>query len=120
MLDMNWLSTHYAVINYQKKHVCFQLLKAKPFEFQGTPRKRAVLMISALKVRKLLSSGCVEFLASIIDPSKETELTPDDVLMVRDYVLVFLKVLPGLQLDWEIMFSVKLVLGTAPILLALY
>ena len=41
----------------------------------------------------------MEFLASLVDPSKETELTLDDILIVRDYVSVFLKDLPRLLLD---------------------
>ena len=56
ILRMDWLSTHHAVINCQKKRVRFQPLKAKSFKFQGTPRKRAVLTILAMKTRKLLSS----------------------------------------------------------------
>ena len=89
ILGMDWLSTHHAVIDCRKKHVRFQSLKAKSFEFQGTPRKRAIPMISALKARKLLSSGCKGFLASIVDPSKETELMPKDVPVVREYVSIF-------------------------------
>ena len=54
-------------------------------------------------------------LASIVDSSKETELTSDDVPMVRDYMSVFPKDLPRLSPNREIMFSIELVLGTAPI-----
>ena len=77
-------------------------------------------MISALKARKLLSSGCKGFLATIVDPSKETELTPEDVPVVRDYVSVFPKDLPGLPPDREIVFSIELMPGTAPISRAPY
>ena len=63
-------------------------------------------MISAIKARKLLNSRCIGFLASIVDLSKETELTPEDVPMVRGYVLVFSKDLPGLLPDREIVFNI--------------
>ena len=33
ILGIDWLSTHHTVINYRKKRVCFQPLKAKSFEF---------------------------------------------------------------------------------------
>ena len=56
------------------------------------------------------------FLASMVDPSKETKLTPGDVPVVKDYVLVFPKDLPGLPPDREIMFSTELVLANASIL----
>ena len=62
----------------------------------------------------------MRFLASIVDSSKETELTPDDMLVVKDYVSVFLKDLPRLLPNREIMFSIELVPRTAPISRALY
>ena len=77
-------------------------------------------MISAPKARKLLSNRCIGFLASIVDSSKETELMPNDISVVRDYVLVFLKDLPRLPLDREIMFNIELVPGTALVSRALY
>ena len=95
-------------------------MKDKSLEFQGTPRKQAVLIISALKARKLLSSGCKGFLAIIVDLSKETELTPDDVPVVREYVSVFPRDLPRLPLDREIVFSIELMPGIAPISRAPY
>ena len=54
ILDMDWLSTHHAVIDCRKKRVHFQPLKAKSFEFQGTPRKRVVSTISDLKAKSCL------------------------------------------------------------------
>ena len=64
----------------------------------------------------MLNSGCMGFLASIVDPSKETELTPEDVLMVRNYVSVFLKDLSRLPPDRETVFSIEVMPRTAPIL----
>ena len=70
-------------------------------------------MISTLKARKLLNSGCMGFLASIIDSSKEIELMPEDIPVMRDYVSIFLKDLPGLLPDKEIVFSIELIPRTA-------
>ena len=78
------------------------------------------MTISTLQAKKLLDSGCTGFLASIVDPSKVMELTPNDVLVMRDYVSIFLQDLPRLPLDIEIIFSINLVPGTTPILKALY
>ena len=72
-------------------------------------------MISALKTKKFLDSGCMRFLETIVDPSKETELTLDDVLVVKYYVSIFLKDLLRLLPDREIVFIIELVSGTAPI-----
>ena len=51
----------------------------------------------------------------MVDPSKKTELTPDDVPIMRDYVLIFLNDLLGLPSDRKIVLSIDLVLGTTPI-----
>ena len=77
-------------------------------------------MILALKVRKLLNNRCMEFLASIVNSSKEIELTPNNVPLVRDYVPIFPKDLVGLPSNWDIIFSIELVLGTAPVSQAPY
>ena len=47
-------------------------------------------------------------------------MTLKDVLVVTDYVSVFLKDLAGLPLDREIMFSIEVMPETAPILRAPY
>ena len=62
----------------------------------------------------------MRFLASIVDLSKETELMPEDVLVVRDYVSVFLKDLPRPLPDREIVFSIELMPRIAHILRAPY
>ena len=59
-----------------KKQVHFDPCKAKFFELQGTSRHRAVSTISAMAAKKLSGSGCVGYLASTIDVSKESEVTP--------------------------------------------
>ena len=56
------------------------------------------------------------FLASIVDLSKEIELTPDDVLVVRDYVSVFPKDLLGLLPDRKTVFSIEIMPRTTSIL----
>ena len=45
---------------------------------------------------------------------------PEDVPVVREYVSVFPKDLPGLPPDREIMFSIEVMPGTVPILRASY
>ena len=55
-------------------------------------------------------------LGQYIDPSKETELTPEDVPVVRDYISVFSKDLPRLLPDRETVFNIEVMPRTAPIL----
>ena len=103
------------VIDYRKKCVRIYPLKAKSFEFRRTSDGRVVPTTSVLQAKKLLDSGCIGFLASIIDLSKVTELIPDDIPVARDYVSVFLNYLLGLHPDRKIVFSIDLVPKTTPI-----
>ena len=63
-------------------------------------------MISALKARKQLSSGCVGYLANTVDLSKEGKLTLEDVPVVKEFVGVFSEELLRFPLDREIVFEI--------------
>ena len=41
----------------------------------------------------------MRFVASMVEPSKEMELTPDDMPILRDYMSVFFKDIPKLFPD---------------------
>ncbi|XP_062103548.1 uncharacterized protein LOC133814627 [Humulus lupulus] len=79
ILVMDWLSMYNATIDCRKKIV-----------------------------KRLLESGCMGYLASVVDTYKEQKLKPEDVPVVRDFLEVFPKDLPRLPLDKEIEFVIKL------------
>ena len=81
-LGMDWLTTHYAVIDCRMKRVRFSPPKTNSFEFQGTPRGWSIPTISALQAKKLIDGGCRGYLASIVDTTKERESVPSDVPIV--------------------------------------
>ena len=83
ILGMDWLNAHYAMIDCHRKRVRFSPPNAKSFEFQGTPRSRIAPMITTLRARKLLDSGCQGYLANIVDKIKEQKLVSKDVPIVR-------------------------------------
>ena len=115
ILGMDWLTTHQVVIDYKKKRVRFNPLGAKIFKFYGTSRGKIVPIISVLRAQHLLASGCLRYLVNIVDKEKETRLTPEEVPVIREYLIIFLDYLPGLPPDRQIEFSIELVLGTVPI-----
>ena len=77
-------------------------------------------MISSMRAKKLLASGCMGYLATVVNKSVEAKGNVEDVLIVRDFVDVFPEELPGLPPDREIQFKIKLLPGTAPISKAPY
>ena len=96
ILGMDWLSAHHAVIDCRKRRVQFQPPDSEEFNFKGTSQKKLVPTISALQALKLLASGCHGYIANIRDETKEVKLQPTEVPIVRNYLTVFPKDLPGL------------------------
>ena len=115
ILSMDWLTTHYTVIGCQKKRARFSPPNANSFEFEETLRGRLIPTISALQSKKLIDSRCRGYLANVVDTTKERESIPSDILIVREYLTVLPKDLPGLTLDREIEFCIELIPRTAPI-----
>ncbi|KAK6154241.1 hypothetical protein DH2020_008489 [Rehmannia glutinosa] len=72
------------------------------------------LMISAMKARKMLKKkNCQGYLVSLVDTST-TELTPNDVSIVQEFLDVFAKDLPGIPPDRQVKFGIDWVPGAAP------
>ena len=70
------------------------------FKIVGKPMKSRTPMISALKAKKMLSNGYVDYLlwTQLVDAILKLE----DVCMVKNFLEVFREDLPGLPLDCEI------------------
>ena len=115
ILGMDWLTTHYTVLNCQKKRVCFNPSNANSFEFEGTLRGRSIQTISALQAKKLIDSGCRGYLKNIVDSTKGREMVANDVPAVQKYLTVFPEDLQGFSQDREVEFCIELIPKTAPI-----
>ena len=72
VLGMDWLSKHNATI-FCKKKVAFQPFEEENFEYKGTPRRSKWLVISAIKASKMLTKGCIGYLANIVDKTKKVK-----------------------------------------------
>ena len=119
ILGMDWLSKYHATIDCKKEIVIFRPSKEERFLFISTTHKLRALIISSMKARRLLDSGCICYLASVVDTQVEQCLKSEDVLAVQEFLEVFPEDLPGLPPDREIEFVIVLVAGTAPILKAI-
>ena len=76
--------------------------------------------MSAMKVGRILIKGCVEYLASIMDTTKNVVIELANVCVVYKFLDVFPKELSRLPPDWEIEFEIELLPGMAPISKAPY
>ena len=120
ILGMDWLSKYHATIDCKKKIVTFRPPGEEEFCFMGTIDKLRTPVISSMKARRLLDSGCVGYLACVVDMQVEQKLRPEDVPVVQEFLEVFPEDLPGLPPNREIEFVIDLVPGTAPISKAPY
>ena len=120
ILGMDWLSTHHAVIDCQKKKVEFRPPKETGFEFKRMPRSRLVPTISTLRTQRMLVAGCAIYLAHIMDKTADVKLEAKDVPIVREFLSVFPEDLPGLPPDRKVEYSIELLPGTSPISKAPY
>ncbi|CAN6584101.1 unnamed protein product [Malus baccata var. baccata] len=119
ILGMDWLSMHQAYVACWEKSVTFNRPRRPSITFQGERRILPSSIISAIQATRLLSRGCVGFLAHVVTRDKSS-LRPKDVPVVKHLTDVFPEDLPGLPPAREIEFTIDLLLGTNPISLAPY
>ncbi|GJY73121.1 hypothetical protein Tco_0477552, partial [Tanacetum coccineum] len=86
-------------------------------------KKSTLSIISCTKTQKYMEKGCQVFLAQVTKKEievKSKEKLLEDVPIVRKFLEVFPKVLPGLPPARQVEFQIDLVLGAAPLARASY
>ena len=81
ILGMDWLSTHWASLEYFTKNVVFRKLGFPKLEFVGDHTILPTCVISALQVNRLLHKDCEAYLAHVIDTST-SKMALESVLVV--------------------------------------
>ncbi|XP_048446753.1 uncharacterized protein LOC125480212 [Pyrus x bretschneideri] len=119
ILRMDWLSRHRAYDACWEKSVTLNRPGRPSITFQGERRILPNSIISTIRASKLLSNGCIGFLAHVVTRGKPS-LSPKDVLVVKKFIDVFSEDLPGLPPAREIEFTIDLLPGTDPISLPPY
>ena len=120
IIGMDFLTKYKATINCKARTVKFKPPGEAPFEFIGERGKDRKMLISAMKARKWLASGCFGFLANVIDTTPKEKDKLEDVQVINEFIEVFPENLPGIPPDREITFEIELLQGTAPISKAPY
>ena len=62
ILEMDWLSQHYAMVDCQRKEVIFRILNDEEFKFVGNKSSAPQNLISAIIAGKMLRKGCQGYL----------------------------------------------------------
>ncbi|KAL5567777.1 hypothetical protein UlMin_024352 [Ulmus minor] len=87
---------------------------------QSTGGRNHKVIISSMRARKLLSSGCQGYLATVVDTTHEEKFKPEEIAVVREFPDVFPEELPGIPPEREISFEIELLPGSAPVSKAPY
>ncbi|CAL8113745.1 unnamed protein product [Prunus armeniaca] len=114
ILGMDWLAKHHASVDCFRKEVVFRSPRRLEVSFYEEHRVLPSYLISAMMARWLLRKGCSGYLAHVID-TQDNGLRLEDIPVVREFPDVFLEDLLGLPPEWEIEFTIELILRTNPI-----
>ena len=119
IFGMDWLATHYAIVDCHRKNVIFQVPGEIEFCFVGGGAYTSPRVISALQARHMLKKWCKGYLAIVRD-TQQGELKLEEIPIVKEFPNVFLVDLPRLPPDKEIEFFIDLLPGFSPISKAPY
>ena len=86
---------------------------------QGIRSSAMSNVISAMQTKRLMRKGYETFLALILD-SKSGQVNVEKIPVVREFLDVFPKDLPGIPLESEVDLSIEIVPGTTPMSKASY
>ncbi|GKV46430.1 hypothetical protein SLEP1_g53414 [Rubroshorea leprosula] len=114
ILGMDWLSTHYAMVDCYEKVVTFSAPNQPVIRFEGEKVGSFPLVVSCMQADKMLQHECYGYLAYVFE-SKDKLVSVERIWVVEDFPDVFPKELPGLPPNKEIEFTIDLVPSTAPI-----
>nr|GFB17053.1 hypothetical protein [Tanacetum cinerariifolium] len=118
IIRMDWLSKNDAAILCGEKKVRIPL-KNKALNIEGDRNQSRLKIISSIKARKYIENGCELFLAQVTETvSKEKRVK--DVPVIRDFLEVFPKDLPGLSPPRQVEFRINLIPGATPVARAPY
>ena len=88
ILEMDWLSEHFAFIDCQEKRVIFKISDRRTYYFQGM-RTKAPVALSALQVCQVKEVVHEGYLVSLQEIEKPDLKDLEDVFVARDYPEVF-------------------------------
>ncbi|XP_052203150.1 uncharacterized protein LOC127808617 [Diospyros lotus] len=120
ILGMDFLSRYCASMDCLKKTVELGCPGGKVVKFKGPRFGRPLKFVSTLKACKWLENGAYGFIAHVMVVDNKSEMKPEEVEVVREFLDVFPKDLTELPPDREVEFAIELLPGTTPISIPTY
>ncbi|KAA3458732.1 Gag-Pol polyprotein [Gossypium australe] len=117
ILGMDWLTLHDAVVNCRLKTIELKCDNGEVLRVETDESGELPIVISSIAAQIYVRKGCEAYLTYVLN-TKMSELKPESVSIVYEYLDVFPEELPGLPPIREVDFGIDLVPGTSPILIA--
>ncbi|XP_039036931.1 Golgi SNAP receptor complex member 1-2-like [Hibiscus syriacus] len=111
ILGMDWLSPHHGWVDCLMKRLFFKDVEGSKLVVIDEKAKSPSNVISAMTARKMMTKGCITFLANVID-TRVAEVRVDNIPTIREFSNVFPEELPGLPLDREVEFQIEVYPGS--------
>ena len=85
---MTWLSPNFAILDCNAKTVTLAKLGTDPLVWEGDYISTPVRIISFLRAKRMVSKGCLDFLAHLRDDTSKVP-SIESVLIVREFLDIF-------------------------------
>ncbi|GKB27586.1 putative reverse transcriptase domain-containing protein [Tanacetum coccineum] len=118
VIGMDWLSKYLAKIICDEKVVHIPI-DDETLIIRSDQSKTRLSLISCIKTKRYISRGCQVFIAQVME-KKSYERRLEDIPLVREFLKVFPKDLPGLPLVRQVEFQIDLIPEAAPVARAPY
>ncbi|XP_071704576.1 uncharacterized protein [Rutidosis leptorrhynchoides] len=113
-IGMDWLDRNEADISCHEKYLKVKTPSGGVMIIHGEKQRRLIPVCTYARARRLVTSGCIAFLAHVIDTQKEAQ-SFSDIPVVSDFEEVFPDELPGVPPERQVEFRIELVPGATPI-----
>ncbi|XP_071702898.1 uncharacterized protein [Rutidosis leptorrhynchoides] len=106
VIGMDWLDRNEADISCHEKYVKVKTPSGGVMIIHGEKQRRLVPICTYARARRLVSSGCVAFLAHVVDTRKEAP-SISDIPIVKEFEDVFPDELPGVPPERQVEFRIQ-------------
>lgn len=110
ILGMTGLFKHYASIDCRGRIIIFNIDGALPFSFQGSYSRPRIPVLSTVKARKCIRSGCDAYLAFVTKEEGDRP-TLEHIPVVKEFPDVFPNDIKGVPPQREVEFEINLIPG---------
>ena len=119
ILGMDWLTKHRAIVDCGQNTIVLRCSDQSKVIIQGIRSRVMSNVISAMQARRFIRKGYEAFLALILD-SNRGQVDVEKIPVVREFLDVFPKELPGIPHEREVDLYIEIVPGIAPVSRAPY